>query len=107
LAKRHDVPIGEGPIVAGAALVICGILLMQLDPKLLAMPQPRKARETWLARFRRGDRLGAAAQRARDALVEILPANLTGSIGRALVVAGAGVMLVRLLDQLADGRRRR
>ncbi len=102
MAKLNDEPIREAPIIAGAALVVCGALLMRLGPDLLAMPAPRKARESALARFRRGDRLGGAAQQIRQALVEILPANVLGSVGRGLVLAGAGILVVRLLDALAD-----
>lgn len=108
MADPLDKPMREAPLVAGVALLVCGALLMRLGPDLLEMPQRRKARESALARFRRGDRVGAAAQQARDRLVDILPSNLLGGIGRALVFAGAGVLVVRLLDLLAgdDGRRR-
>ncbi len=112
LSKQRTLPsepMREAPLVAAVALVVAGAVLMRLGPELLEMPQPRKGRESALVRFRRGDRMGAAAQRARDTLVEILPANLLGGIGRGLVFAGAGILVVRLLDFLAgdDGRRGR
>jgi hypothetical protein len=107
-ADLPGAPMREAPLIAGVVLLVAGAVLMRLGPDLLEMPQRREARESALARFRRGDRLGAAAQRARDGLVDLLPGNLLGGIGRALVFAGAGVLVVRLLDLLAgdDGRRR-
>jgi hypothetical protein len=107
-APIREAPIREAPIIAGVALVVCGALLMRLGPDLLAMPAPRTARQSALARFRRGDRLGGVAQQIRGALVEILPANVLGGLGRGLVFAGAGILVVRLLDLLAgdDGARR-
>ena len=108
MAKLQEQPIREAPLIAGVALVVCGALLMRLGPDLLAMPAPRKARESALARFRRGDRLGGVAQQVRQALVEILPANVLGGLGRGLVFAGAGILVVRLLDWLDEesgGRR--
>ncbi len=107
-SELSSAPMREAPLIAGVALLVCGAVLMRLGPDLLEMPAPRKARESAVARFRRGDRLGAAAQQARDGLVEVLPSNLLGGIGRALAFAGAGVLVVRLLDLLAgdDGRRK-
>ncbi len=108
MSKLNEEPIREAPLIAGAALVVCGVLLMRLGPDLLAMPAPREARQSALARLRRGDRTGAVAQRLREALVEILPANVLGGVGRGLVLAGAGVLIVRLLDHFAgDGGARR
>ncbi len=101
MAKIQEQPIREAPLIAGAALVVCGALLMRLGPDLLAMPAPRKARESALVRFRRGDRVGGVAQQVRQTLVEILPANVLGGLGRGLVLAGAGILVVRLLDLLA------
>jgi hypothetical protein len=36
----------------------------------------------------------------------ILPSNLTGSIGRSLMVMGAGLLTLRALDFLADDNER-
>jgi hypothetical protein len=107
MARRYEEPIREAPVIAGVALVICGALLMRLGPDLLAMPAPRKARQSALVRFRGGDRLGAVAQQVRQALVEILPANVLGGLGRGLVFAGAGILVVRLLNLLDDESGRR
>lgn len=98
MARRYEEPIREAPVLAGVALVVCGALLMRLGPDLLAMPAPRRARQSALVRFRHGDRLGAVAQQVRQALVKILPANVLGGLGRGLVFAGAGILVVRLLD---------
>lgn len=107
MADPLEEPMREAPLIAGISLVVCGALLMRLGPDLLAMPARRRARESSLARFRRGDRLGAAAQRARETLVEILPGNLLGSVGRGLVFAGAGILVVRLLDFVAGDKGNR
>lgn len=101
MADPHEHLIPEAPIVAGVALALCGVLLMQLNPDLLAMPKKRATKQTALARFRGGDQIGAAAQQAREVLVQVLPKNLLGGIGRGLVVAGVGILAVRLLDMLA------
>jgi hypothetical protein len=91
----------EAPLVAGVALALCGVLLMQLNPDLLAMPKRRPAKQSAIRRFRGGDQVGALAQQARDVLIQVLPKNLLGGIGRGLVFAGVGILAVRLLDMLA------
>ena len=101
MADRHDHPFPEAPLVAGVALALCGVLLMQLNPDLLAMPKRRPTKENAIRRFRGGDQVGAVAQQARDVLIHVLPKNLLGGIGRGLVFAGVGILAVRLLDMLA------
>lgn len=107
MADPHEQPFPEAPLIAGVALAVCGLLLMRLNPDLLAMPRRRVTPESALARYRRGDRVGAAAQQARDAIVRMLPKNLLGGIGRGLVFAGAGILAVRLLDMLAGDQSAR
>lgn len=107
MTKQYEEPIREAPVIVGVALVVCGALLMRLGPDLLAMPAPRRVGQSALVRFRRGDRLGAVVQQVRQALVEILPANVLGGLGRGLVFAGAGILVVRLLHLLDDESRRR
>ena len=46
--------------------------------------------------------LRRAARKSRNGLAMILPSNLTGSIGRSLMIMGAGLLTLRLLDLLAD-----
>ena len=101
---RHEEPIREAPLVAGLALVIGGALLMRMDPDVLAMPRRRPASERAGERFRRGDRVGAAAQKSRDKVLRAMPSNLLAGVGRAVAMAGAGLLLVRLLDRLAGDR---
>lgn len=95
-------PAQSVPLVAGAALLLCGVFVMQLRPHLLALPQPeepdRGARERWQA----GDRTGAAAQGARDTLLTLMPPNLLTWIGRVLMLAGASVVITRLLDRAVE-----
>ena len=101
MSRPHEQPFPEAPLVAGVALALCGVLLMQLNPDLLAMPKKRPTAQNALRRFRGGDQVGAVAQQARDVLIHVLPKNLLGGIGRGLVFAGVGILAVRLLDMLA------
>ncbi len=75
---------------------------MQLRPHLAALPAPGgpvgAARERWEG----GDRTGAGAQGARDTLLTVLPPNLLSWIGRVLMLAGASVVITRLLDRVVD-----
>lgn len=83
------------PLVTGAVLLAAGLLLRQWQPRALRLPGPPTAEihERRTARVTR---------RVRDGIVRILPANLTGSIGRTLAIAGIGLILVRLLDMTVD-----
>lgn len=97
-------PFRQAPIVAGVALVACGALLMRLNPHVLALPAPRERAKSPAKRFRGGKRLGGAAQQARDTLLDVLPDNLLTWIGRVLMLAGAAVVIVRLLDGVVGDR---
>lgn len=83
------------PLVTGAVLLAAGLLLRQWQPRALRLPgRPEtEVRDRGTARV---------ARKVRDGIVRILPANLTGSIGRTLAVAGIGLILVRLLDMTVD-----
>lgn len=83
------------PLVTGAVLLAAGLLLRQWQPRALRLPGPSKAE----LRDRGTERV---ARKFRNGIVRILPANLTGSIGRTLAIAGIGLILVRLLDMSVD-----
>ena len=95
-------PVRTAPIAAGAALVVCGARVMRLRPHLLDLPGPVETDLGARDRLDAGDRLGAAAQAGRDTLLEVLPPNLLTWIGRVLMLAGASVVITRLLDRLVD-----
>jgi hypothetical protein len=100
---RHDddAPADEAPLAAALLLIVGGTLLMQADSRLLALPRRRNTLERARRRYRRGDRLGAAAQESRDRILDLMPRNLAAGIGRTLVFAGVGMLAVRLLDLLS------
>ncbi len=79
------------PLILGAALIGGGLLLRKWQPQALALPE-RPARPHRDRGARRMARL------TRDGIARILPGNLTGSIGRTLLIMGAGLVLVRLFD---------
>ncbi|SPJ26281.1 hypothetical protein [Palleronia abyssalis] len=83
------------PLLIGAALVGAGLLLRQWEPRALNLPDrpDRPHRDRGAKRM---------ARKTRDTVAKILPGNLTGSIGRTLLIMGAGLVLVRLLDMAAD-----
>ena len=83
------------PLVIGALLIGGGVLLRRWEPSHLKLPgkPDRRHRDSgWERR----------ARIARDGVAKVLPSNLTGSVGRSLIVMGAGLVLVRLLDMAVD-----
>lgn len=92
-------PAHTSPLLLGAALVGAGLVLRNWEPDALRLPE----RPTRPHMDRGASRM---AREARDLIARILPGNLTGSIGRTLVIMGAGLVLVRLLDMAADEQER-
>lgn len=88
-------PDDTAALVAGALLFGAGLALMAWDPPAARLPE----RPLPTRRPRRG---AEAAGQARDVVARLMPASLTGGIGRTLAIAGAGLVLVRLLDRAAD-----
>lgn len=88
-------PPQSSPIIAGLALVGIGLLIRQWQPQALELPntEGRTSRDRGLRRV---------ARKSRDGLARVLPGNLTGSIARSLLVMGAGLILVRALDELVE-----
>ncbi|MFG6564623.1 hypothetical protein ACGYLI_10395 [Sulfitobacter sp. 1A13421] len=85
----------SSPVLTGIALLGAGILIRQWQPAALRLPEA--------ANHRRRDRgFSRAARKSRNGLAMILPSNLTGSIGRSLMVMGAGLLTLRVLDLLVD-----
>lgn len=85
----------SSPVLAGIVLLGAGLLIRQWQPAALELPEPEN-------RNRRDRGLKRAARKSRDGLAGILPSNLTGSIGRSLMIMGAGLLTLRALDFLAD-----
>ena len=83
------------PILSGLALLVAGFLVRRLKPGFLDLPERSgsSSRDRGLTR---------AARRSRDGVARILPSNLTDSIGRSLIVMGAGLLVIRALDELVD-----
>lgn len=84
------------PVVTGLALLGAGLMVRRWRPRALTLPD-RKEDEN------REDRgVARAARKSRDGIAAILPSNMTGSIGRSLMIMGAGLILVRALDELVE-----
>jgi hypothetical protein len=91
-----DKPVFElSPWLIGALLVGGGLLLRAWEPTALTLPDRPDAMHR-----DRGMRRGI--RRTRDGIARILPSNMTASIGRSLVIMGAGLVLVRLLDMAVE-----
>ncbi|MCE0505550.1 MULTISPECIES: hypothetical protein [unclassified Roseivivax] len=85
------------PFLLGLALVGCGLALRRSDPAPLRLPEPGGAPEARKARSGRD-----AARVARDGIARFIPSNLTGSLGRTLILMGGATIAVRALDELVD-----
>ncbi|NUH65018.1 hypothetical protein HTT03_06855 [Sulfitobacter sp. S0837] len=85
----------SSPVLAGIALLGAGLLIRQWQPDALRLPEPEN-------KHRRDRGLRRAARKSRDGLAMLLPSNLTGSIGRSLMIMGGGLLALRLLDLLVD-----
>lgn len=83
------------PLVAGIALVGAGLMLRLVKPAMLSLPEPDGKK-----RHDRG--IPRAARKSRDGVAALMPSNLTGSIGRSLIIMGLGLVAVRALDSLVD-----
>lgn len=84
------------PIVTGLALLGTGFLFSRWRPSALSLPEREDdgdSRDRGVAR---------AARKSRDGIATILPRNMTGSIGRSLMIMGAGLIMVRALDELVE-----
>ncbi len=87
------------PAAAALGLMAAGVLLWRWRPSLLDLPQPaplKGGRPQGM--FRR------AARRSREGVSLVAPDNLSVSLGRSLVIAGAALLAVRVLDELSDPR---
>ncbi|WP_372988547.1 hypothetical protein [Sulfitobacter sp.] len=85
------------PLLAGLALVGAGLVLRQIQPSVLSLPEPDKA-------DRNDHGVRRAARKSRDGLAGLLPKNLTGSIGRSLMIMGLGLVTIRALDAIVDDK---
>ncbi|SEN42884.1 hypothetical protein [Palleronia pelagia] len=91
----RNAPAELSPIIVGAALLGTGMLLRRWQPSALSLPERPDT-------LHRDSGARRAARKTRDGIARVLPSNLTGSLGRTLIIAGAGLVLVRLLDFAVD-----
>ncbi|MCX8225792.1 MAG: hypothetical protein OTI35_06935 [Sulfitobacter sp.] len=83
------------PLLAGIALLGAGLVLRQVKPAFLSLPEPD-------ARNHNDRGVRRAARKSRDGLAKVLPSNLTGSIGQSLIIMGFGLLTIRALDAMVD-----
>ncbi|NNE51022.1 MAG: hypothetical protein HKN30_01305 [Sulfitobacter sp.] len=82
--------------MAGLALLGAGLLLRRWQPSALNLPdRPDKDDH-------KDKGVAKAARKSRDGVATVLPKNMTGSIGRSLIIMGAGLIMVRALDELVE-----
>ena len=93
--KEEDTPSHAHPVLTAIVLIVVGLLFRRWQPRVLEVPEatPRSDDE---------GRLAAAARLGRNGVTKVMPGNLTGSIGRSLMVTGVGLILVRALDALVE-----
>ena len=84
------------PLAIGAGLVAAGAVLWRMRPSILQIPDPAPLNEHPDDSFFR-----RAARRSRDGVHQVAPDNLSVSLGRSLVLAGAALLVTRLLDEAA------
>ncbi|WP_424933168.1 hypothetical protein [Amaricoccus macauensis] len=86
------------PYLVGLAMVGLGLAARRVEPDLLSLPEPSETRKRL-----RDVRTGRDAARVtRDGIASFIPANLTKSMGRTLIIMGAALVAVRALDELVD-----
>ena len=83
------------PLLIGAALIGAGLLLRQVEPQALSLPDKPDGDHRDSGRQR-------LARKTRDGIAKVLPSNLTGSVGRTLLMMGGGLVLIRLLDMAVE-----
>ena len=84
------------PLIAGLVCVGVGAMLQHARSDRLSLPEPPDTGTAHRGRRKR------AARRSRDAIAGFLPDNLLNAIGRTLMIAGAGMIAVRALDEYLD-----
>ena len=91
-------PSRHSPFLIGAILLAIGALLRLWRPTYLDLPDRPKGRT--------GSGLPAMAHRTQDGIAAVLPGNLTGGVGRSLILLGAGLIAIRALDEIVDDDQR-
>ena len=85
------------PIAIGAGLLAAGALLWRAKPRALDFPEPAPLKDSSSASLYQ-----RAVRKSRDSVKVIAPDNLGVSLGRSMVIAGAALVVTRLLDELSD-----
>ena len=83
------------PYAAAIGLATAGAALMRWRPGALDMPEPKATPR--LPDFRDGRDV---VRQIRESAATLSPRNLTDTLGRSLVVSGALLLIVRIIDGL-------
>ena len=89
---------GLAPMLIGLVMIGLGLTARRVEPDLLSLPDP--ARKSKRLRDVRSGR--DAAKVTRDGIASFIPANLTKSLGRTLIIMGAALVAVRALDEIVE-----
>ncbi|WP_136636643.1 hypothetical protein [Pseudooceanicola onchidii] len=84
------------PFAFGLGIVATGALMSRFRPSVLDMPSatPRRAEPR--------HRAARAVARVRDGADHVAPDNMSSKLGKSLVMAGAAMLVARVLDELVS-----
>ncbi len=88
------------PFVVGFGLTITGAALLAWKPGLLDLPDAKPIDEN-----PNQTAVQNVAQSARDKISKAMPDNAATSISHSLLITGAAMIIVRVLDELAARKR--
>ena len=83
------------PVAVGVGLVGLGAALLRAKPGVLALPDP-----TPIADDSNQNLLVSSAHTLRDGIARFTPDNFATSLSRSLIITGAALLVVRLLDEV-------
>lgn len=84
------------PLLIGAGLIGAGLALRGREPSFLSLPEPAALEDNEDA-----GALTRAAMVVRDRVDDFAPNNLMSTIARSLLISGASMIVVRMLDEIA------
>lgn len=91
------------PLVTGAALIALGVALIRADPGVLRLPEDKPMPDKPLERIKEGEAGMVVAETLRAGATSLVPANLVERLGKIVLLAGVGMVVVKFLDWIVGG----